>query len=210
MPSAAKRSAAPASTEDLASAWVRVVEKASEASRVTGAVAEGTKPTQLSAGVLSVFPGPGIRGRLTPGSLDFTNLETIVAEVFGVGTRLSISDGAAPASHGTQRVPDVRRTQSVPPPAPSVPPKAEPEPPKAVAQEPEPESGPEPKVEPESAPQDESAPQPVTEAEDSGGAPDWYGDVSADDETIEAAPNRGVPALLEVLGGTVIDQEEEL
>ncbi len=209
---AAKRPAAPASTEDLASAWARVVERASEASRVTGAVAEGTKPTQLSAGVLSVFPGPGIRGRLTPGSLDFTNLETIVAEVFGAGTRLSISDSAASAGQGTQRVSNVQRTQSTPPPAPSVPPRAEPEPPRVVALEPEPAPEPEPESQPESepVPQDESTTRPATEADYSGGTPDWDGGVSADDETIEAAPNRGVPALLEVLGGTVIDQEEEL
>ena len=216
----------PTSDPDPAASWAQVTEKASQISKVTGAVVAGTRPVQLVDGVLSVSPPPGLRARLAPGSPDFANLEAIVGEVYGAGTQLRLSDGNEPSQQTASAArPRSEAPQFFPPKssaagqARSEPASEGRKPPTApapvVERAPEPEDSPaEPEELPESragfepVPQPDPAPEPNEEpsAEPLG----WDQGVSADDETVDVAPSRGVPAVLEVLGGTIIDEQEEM
>ncbi len=179
--------------QDLQEAWDRLVAQANSVSRVTGVVAQGTKPVSFDGQTLCIEPSSAVKGRLSPGSPDYLNLERIAGQVFGVQTRLEISTGQA------QTVAPKKTAETARPEVTSEPikPRIEKTP---AAESPAIES-------PAEVRQAAPAPKQTTrEPEEHPDDPVWDGEVSADDATIKVAPNRGLPALLDVLGGTVVDQ----
>lgn len=195
-PAAAPTQVAPASAgaDQLNEKWQKVMASVDRQSRVSGVVAKGTSPVEVSGGALKLFPENAVRARLGAGSAALNHIAAAVAEVFGPNLRVEIVDSNQPAA-------------SPPPAAPASITPAE------THVTPEPSPAPEPvKETPQSTPWEAPAPPPQTEPDpitEEADLPAWDDEVSSDDETVKQAPGRGLPALLDVLGGTVIDDESE-
>lgn len=220
------------SNKTLAEQWAQVGTIVGQVSRVFEVVVKGTTPVELDGATLRIAPSASVRNRLLSGGAELTAISAAVKQVFGPAVEVEVGEGkrATPSTSPTSTTaatPAPSRPDSPSRPAPNsanspaapevpvsrpTPPAAvEPEPGLAVA--PDPTPGSTPQSAPEPTPQPAPRPAPELEREPEPPAPPAYDprddEVSLHDPTVETAPNRGVPAILDVLGGTLIEEIEE-
>lgn len=166
--------------------WEAVINAADQRSRVSGALVRQSKIVgTVGQTIYLQLQGP-LAKKLQDGKAG-GDLQMAITEVLGAGWNAAVSDSATLPTSAAPKAAAKSEPESKPTPAPAPGPETAAAP--QSTPEPAPEPAPEPTPEPEPAPSDDQ----------------WDDEISLDDETVETGPTSGLPVVLDVLGGSLLD-----